>query len=136
MVRKCVAGVIALVLGFAGALVVPSAARAEAGVGPWVLREAANLQLWQSVTYGGGMFVAVSADGDDQVMTSAEGEKLRSDAAAGPTTAKATVAHAAKKEKAPTAKKAAAKGRKAAAAGPSSGSGSTGATRKRTAKKA
>ncbi|EAP97962.1 6-phosphogluconate dehydrogenase [Janibacter sp. HTCC2649] len=70
--------------------------------------------------------------GGHQVMTTAEGEKLRTEAAAGPKTAKATVAHTAKKEKAPTAKKAAAKGRKAAAAGPSSGSGSTGATRKRT----
>ena len=73
MVRKCVAGVIAVVLGFVGVLVIPSSARAEAGAGPWVLQEAANLQLWQSVTYGAGLFVAVSADGDDQVMTSVDG---------------------------------------------------------------
>ncbi len=73
VVRKWVAGLIALALGLTGILVLPSAARAEAGVGPWVLREAANLQLWQSVAYGAGLFVAVSADGDDQVMTSANG---------------------------------------------------------------
>lgn len=75
--------------------------------------------------------------GGHQVMTTAEGEKLRTEAAAGPASALAAKAKAARKEK-PTksATKAAAKGRKAAAAGPSSGSGATGATRKRTTKKA
>lgn len=89
--------------------------------------------------------------GGHQVMTVAEGEKLRTEAAAGPTSAPATKAKAARKEK-PTksAPQAAAKGRKAATAGPSSGSGSTdasaptsgtgstkaGSTRKRAAKKA
>ncbi|MEO7269361.1 MAG: NADP-dependent phosphogluconate dehydrogenase, partial [Knoellia sp.] len=89
--------------------------------------------------------------GGHQVMTAAEGEKLRSEAAAGPRSAAATKAKVAPKEKSPkSAPQAAAKGRKAAAAGPSSGSGSTGgsaptsgtgstkagSTRKRTAKKA
>jgi len=90
--------------------------------------------------------------GGHQVMTIAEGDKLRSEAAAGPKSAATVKAKAATKEK-PTqsAPKAAAKGRKVAAAGPSSGAGSTGAsaptsgtgstgstgsTRKRTAKKA
>lgn len=67
--------------------------------------------------------------GGHQVMTTAEGEKLRTEAAAGPKSAPATKAKAARHEK-PTksAPKAAAKGRRAAAAGPSSGSGSTGAS--------
>ncbi|WP_353951862.1 phosphogluconate dehydrogenase (NAD(+)-dependent, decarboxylating) [Knoellia sp. S7-12] len=90
--------------------------------------------------------------GGHQVMTIAEGDTLRSEAAAGPKSTATVKAKAATKEK-PTksAPKAAAKGRKAAAAGPSSGAGSTGAsaptsgtgstrstgsTRKRTAKKA
>ncbi|CAN7255240.1 phosphogluconate dehydrogenase (NAD(+)-dependent, decarboxylating) [Knoellia sp. LjRoot47] len=85
--------------------------------------------------------------GGHQVMTTAEGEKLRSEAQAGPKSADTAKAKAAAKEK-PTksAAKAASKGRKAASAGPSSGSGATGAasgptsgtasTRKRAAKKA
>ncbi|HNV41708.1 MAG TPA: decarboxylating 6-phosphogluconate dehydrogenase [Ornithinibacter sp.] len=75
--------------------------------------------------------------GGHQVMTTAEGDKLRDETAAGPKTAEATVVKAATKEKPPaTANEAAAKGRKAAAAGPSSGSGSTGDTPKRAPKKA
>lgn len=87
--------------------------------------------------------------GGHQVMTVAEGEKLRADGA--PKHEKAVAAKAATKEK-PTKSpaKAAAKGRKAASAGPSSGTGSTsgakagpsagptsgtGSTRKRAAKK-
>ncbi|MFC7490576.1 MULTISPECIES: phosphogluconate dehydrogenase (NAD(+)-dependent, decarboxylating) [unclassified Knoellia] len=67
--------------------------------------------------------------GGHQVMTIDEGDKLRSEAAAGPKSATAAKAKAARKEK-PTksASQAAAKGRQAAAAGPSSGSGSTGAS--------
>jgi len=63
--------------------------------------------------------------GGHEVMTVAEGDKLRAEGA--PKHEKAVEAKAAPKEK-PTrsAKKAAAKGRKAAAAGPSSGTGSTG----------
>ena len=62
-------------------------------------------------------------------MTTAEGEKLRAEAAVGPKAAPTAKAKAARHEK-PTksASKAAAKGREAAAAGPSSGSGSTGAS--------
>ena len=62
--------------------------------------------------------------GGHQVMSVAEGEKLRADGA--PKHEKAVAAKAAPKEK-PTksAAKAAAKGRKAATAGPSSGTGST-----------
>ena len=85
--------------------------------------------------------------GGHQVMTTAEGEKLRAEAQAGPKSAETAKAKAAAKEK-PTksAAKAASKGRQAASAGPSSGSGATGApsgptsgtasTRKRAAKKA
>ncbi|MDI1288724.1 MAG: hypothetical protein PSX37_02075, partial [bacterium] len=73
MVRKCVAGLIALVLGFAGVLLIPSTASAEAGIGPWTERIAPDLQLWSSITYGNGAFVAVSTDGDDQAMTSPDG---------------------------------------------------------------
>ncbi|TPG17115.1 phosphogluconate dehydrogenase (NAD(+)-dependent, decarboxylating) [Pedococcus bigeumensis] len=75
--------------------------------------------------------------GGHQVMSVAEGEKLRAEGA--PKHEKAVAAKAATKEK-PTksAAKAAAKGRKAATAGPSSGTGSTGSgsTRKRAVKKA
>jgi 6-phosphogluconate dehydrogenase len=87
--------------------------------------------------------------GGHQVMSVAEGEKLRAEGA--PKHEKAVVAKAAPKEKPTTsAAKAAAKGRKAATAGPSSGTGSTsgaksgpasgptsgtGSTRKRAAKK-
>src|SRR5689334_12121732 len=72
--------------------------------------------------------------GGHQVMSVAEGEKLRADGA--PKHEKAVAAKAAVHEK-PTksAAKAAAKGRKAAAAGPSSGTGATSPTRKRAAKK-
>ena len=89
--------------------------------------------------------------GGHQVMTVAEGDKLRDEATKGPKAAATARAKAARKEK-PTksAPKAATKGRQAAKAGPSSGSGSTGAsaptsgtgstrsgsTRKRAAKKA
>ena len=85
--------------------------------------------------------------GGHQVMTTAEGEQLRSEAAAGPKAPETAKAKAAAKEK-PTksAAKAASQGRKAASAGPSSGSGATGApggptsgtasTRKRASKKA
>ncbi|MDT0212590.1 decarboxylating 6-phosphogluconate dehydrogenase [Rothia sp. ARF10] len=85
--------------------------------------------------------------GGHQVMTTAEGEQLRSEAAAGPKAPETAKAKAAAKEK-PTksAAKAASQGRKAASAGPSSGSGATGApggptsgtasTRKRATKKA
>jgi 6-phosphogluconate dehydrogenase len=70
--------------------------------------------------------------GGHQVMTTAEGEALRTGVPAEAGAAAATK-KAAAKEKAPrTAKAAAAKGREAAAAGPSSGAGST---RKRAAKK-
>ncbi|MCM3555952.1 decarboxylating 6-phosphogluconate dehydrogenase [Janibacter melonis] len=68
--------------------------------------------------------------GGHQVMTTAEGEQLRAEAATGPKDAKSTQRKAAKKEK-PTkdAGTAQAKGRKAASAGPSSGSGSTGGSK-------
>jgi 6-phosphogluconate dehydrogenase len=67
--------------------------------------------------------------GGHQVMTVAEGEKLRDEATKGPRAAAESSAKAARKEK-PTksAPQAAAKGRQAAKAGPSSGSGSTGAS--------
>ncbi|MEO5608202.1 MAG: phosphogluconate dehydrogenase (NAD(+)-dependent, decarboxylating) [Ornithinibacter sp.] len=87
--------------------------------------------------------------GGHQVMTIAEGEKLRDQDTAGPASADAATKKASSKEKAPrSAKAAAAKGRKTASAGPSSGSGhaggsagssgpttGTGSTRKRAAKK-
>ncbi len=64
--------------------------------------------------------------GGHQVMTVAEGDKLREEGAAAPASPRAVKKRTVPKEK-PTksAAKAAAKGRKAAAAGPSSGSGST-----------
>ncbi len=87
--------------------------------------------------------------GGHQVMTIAEGEKLRNESVAGPASPDAASKKAGRKEKAPKSpKKAAAKGAKAASAGPSSGSGhaggsggssgptaGTGSTRKRAAKK-
>jgi 6-phosphogluconate dehydrogenase len=83
--------------------------------------------------------------GGHEVMTVAEGERLRNESTAGPAAAAEVTRRAASKEKPPTsAKAAAAKGRRAASAGPSSGSGATaaagptsgsGSTRRRAAKK-
>ncbi|MGL5927376.1 MAG: phosphogluconate dehydrogenase (NAD(+)-dependent, decarboxylating) [Dermatophilaceae bacterium] len=64
--------------------------------------------------------------GGHQVMTRAEGEELRSDAAAGPASPAVVTTKAASKERPPRSPKAAAaKGRAAASAGPSSGAGDT-----------
>jgi 6-phosphogluconate dehydrogenase len=69
--------------------------------------------------------------GGHEVMSVAEGEKLRAESAAGPASAKAVTAKAASKEKPPrSSKQAAAKGRKAASAGPSSGAGATSSSRR------
>ena len=120
----------------------------DSGEGRWTVEEAINLGVPMPVI-SASLFArfasrqqvsptmqAVAAlrgeFGGHQVMTTAEGEALRTGvpAEAG---AAATTKKAAAKEKAPrTAKAAAAKGREAAAAGPSSGAGST---RKRAAKK-
>jgi 6-phosphogluconate dehydrogenase len=64
--------------------------------------------------------------GGHQVMTIAEGDALRAEAAAGPKTADAARRKVARKEARPASpEEAAAKGRKAASAGPSSGGGAT-----------
>ncbi len=73
MSRKALAALVALVLALAGVVVTSSVARAEAGIGPWTERIAPDLRLWSSITYGNGLFVAVSLDGDDQAMTSPDG---------------------------------------------------------------
>jgi 6-phosphogluconate dehydrogenase len=68
--------------------------------------------------------------GGHEVMSIAEGEKLRAEAAAGPTSAEATKAKTSRKETPPkSSRAAAAKGRKAASAGPSSGAGATSSSR-------
>ena len=120
----------------------------DSGEGRWTVEEAINLGVPMPVI-SASLFArfasrqqvaptmqAVAAlrgeFGGHQVMTTAEGEALRTGVPAEAGAAAATK-KAAAKEKAPrTAKAAAAKGREAAAAGPSSGAGST---RKRAAKK-
>lgn len=121
----------------------------DSGEGRWTVEEAINLSVPMPVI-SASLFArfasrqdhsptmqAVAAlrgqFGGHQVMTTAEGEKLRSGDKSGPAAAATATKRAQSKEKPPrTAKAAAAKGRKAAAAGPSSG---TGTTRKRAAKK-
>ncbi|MCB9814241.1 hypothetical protein H6784_02370 [Candidatus Nomurabacteria bacterium] len=39
----------------------------------WTLRSAAGANQWRSVTYGNGLFVAVSNTGTNRVMTSPDG---------------------------------------------------------------
>jgi 6-phosphogluconate dehydrogenase len=140
----------------------------DSGEGRWTVEEALNLSVPMPVI-SASLFArfasrqdrsptmqAVAAlrgqFGGHQVMTTAEGEELRSEAAAGPKSPEAARKKADRKEQPPTsARAAAARGRKAAAAGPSSGGGSTpskgteaadagptsgtGSTRKRAAKK-
>jgi len=43
------------------------------GLNDFVARSASEQNGWYSVTYGNGLFVAVSYDGTNQVMTSADG---------------------------------------------------------------
>ena len=69
--------------------------------------------------------------GGHEVMSIAEGDQLRAEAAAGPASAAAATAKASRKETPPkSSKAAAAKGRKAASAGPSSGAGATSSSRR------
>jgi 6-phosphogluconate dehydrogenase len=122
---------------------------ADSGEGRWTVEEAIELSVPMPVI-SASLFArfasrqdvsptmqAVAAlrgqFGGHQVMTVAEGEDLRAEAAAGPKTADEARAKAARKEEGTTARraskrtttKAAAKGREAAEAGPSSGTGST-----------
>ena len=39
----------------------------------WTARSAAEANGWYSVTYGNGLFVAVSQDGTNRIMTSTDG---------------------------------------------------------------
>lgn len=39
----------------------------------WTIRNAAQANAWQSVCFGGGLFVAVSSDGSNRVMSSPDG---------------------------------------------------------------
>lgn len=43
------------------------------GMGPWIPRLAAEPNIWGSVCYGNGMFVAVASSGTNRVMTSPDG---------------------------------------------------------------
>ena len=45
----------------------------ELNMGPWTAQTAAENNMWISVTYGNGLFVAVSYDGTNRVMTSPDG---------------------------------------------------------------
>ncbi len=75
--------------------------------------------------------------GGHQVMTVAEGQKLRDEAATGPASADAATKKASRKEKTPTKRTAAKKAAEAAQAGPASpGRTGSGTTRKRATKKA
>jgi 6-phosphogluconate dehydrogenase len=114
----------------------------DSGEGRWTVEEAINLGVPMPVI-SASLFArfasrqqtsptmqAVAAlrgeFGGHQVMTTAEGESLRSGVPAGPAKVSTVRKKADAKEKAPrTAKAAAARGHDAAAAGPSSGAGST-----------
>ena len=48
----------------------------------WTSRTSAESNPWQSVTYGNGLFVAVSSDGTNRVMTSTNGTDWTARAAA------------------------------------------------------
>ncbi|NLW99863.1 MAG: decarboxylating 6-phosphogluconate dehydrogenase [Actinomycetales bacterium] len=122
---------------------------ADSGEGRWTVEEAIALSVpmpvisaslfarFASRQQSSPTMQAVAAlrgqFGGHDVMTRAEGEQLRAEAAAGPKTADAARAKAERKEEGTSARKptkkavkqAAAKGKKAAQAGPSSGSGST-----------
>lgn len=73
MTRRWTAIPLAVALAVASLVALPSAAHAEAGIGPWVAQSAPASSFWASVTYGDGLFGAVSEFGDDQVMTSPDG---------------------------------------------------------------
>ena len=120
---------------------------ADSGEGRWTVEEALNLAVpmpvisaslftrFASRQQSSPTLQAVAAlrgqFGGHEVMSVAEGEQLRSEAAAGPASAKTATAKAARKEKPPrSARQAAAKGRKADSAGPSSGAGATSSSRR------
>jgi len=120
---------------------------ADSGEGRWTVEEALNLAVpmpvisaslftrFASRQQSSPTLQAVAAlrgqFGGHVVMSVAEGEQLRAEAAAGPASAKEASAKAARKEKPPRSpKQAAAKGRKAASAGPSSGAGETTSSRR------
>ena len=132
---------------------------ADSGEGRWTVEEAIELAVpmpvisaslfarFASRQQSSPTMQAVAAlrgqFGGHQVMTLAEGEELRAEAAAGPKTADAARAKAERKEEKgsrrsteKSVEKAAAKGRRAAKAGPSSGSGSTTDARGKSAAKA
>ena len=52
-------------------------------LGEWTPRQATEANEWQSVTYGNGLFVAVSGDGTNRVMTSHDGINWTARQAAG-----------------------------------------------------
>ena len=64
---------LASILVFVGSVAAAPASSAEIGV-DWTNHAAAESNFWSSVTYGNGVFVAVSRDGAHQVMTSPDGE--------------------------------------------------------------
>jgi len=119
----------------------------DSGEGRWTVEEALNLAVpmpvisaslfarFASRQQSSPTMQAVAAlrgeFGGHQVMSLAQGESLRTGDAEGPASPTRARKKAASKEKPPrTAKAAAAKGREAASAGPSSGSGATGGTRR------
>ncbi len=119
---------------------------ADSGEGRWTVEEAIALSVpmpvisaslfarFASRQQSSPTMQAVAAlrgqFGGHEVMTIAEGEKLRAESAAGPASAAATTAKTSRKETTPKSPKAAAaKGRKAASAGPSSGAGATSSSR-------
>ena len=70
--RRCLALVTALsmIIGLGAVAMTP--ASAEVGV-DWTEQTATAANRWTSVAYGNGVFVAISSDGTDQVMTSFDG---------------------------------------------------------------
>ena len=55
------------------ALLVSLPGSAWAGGVTWTARSAAEANSWRGVTYGNGLFVAVSPNGTNRVMTSPDG---------------------------------------------------------------
>jgi hypothetical protein len=74
--RKVLSAVASLVvvLGWVG--VAPAAQASGAGT-TWTSQTSAADNDWQSVAYGNGVFVAVSDDGTDRVMTSPDGVNVK-----------------------------------------------------------
>ena len=72
-VRRLAALLVLLLAASASLSAIPAMADAPAAGAVWTARSAAEANLWRSVTYGNGTFVAVASNGTNEVMTSTDG---------------------------------------------------------------